>query len=239
MQGVRKASELAGRTDAFRRDELIYFLRYVCVPEVLDQTLVLDSTRAVEDERTKILVLASEVVAQSGKTPPLEFVEELEAIKTRQVVRDTTLRVDQSRIYVNTEGIRRSVGQELRESWQRYLGLSVQETLSAELNEIQRALEARLGEKITVLSLSGVLSERSKLITRMILVLRDMFSVSKEYGLDANLSTNIRHGFVMREIRGPLLANHLVTNKASESGEYQPNMYWVNKLYEGGSLRRN
>ena len=34
----------------------------------------------------------------------------------------------------------------------------------------------------------------------------------------------------MRELRGPFVAHHLVTNKASEAEGYQENKYWLNRL---------
>jgi hypothetical protein len=91
---------------ATSNDGLIYFLRQVCVPDVLDQSLTLLGTRDVEDERIAILRGLIEMMASPGKLPPSEIKEELREITTRQVVRDTSLRLDQSKIYVNVDGIR-------------------------------------------------------------------------------------------------------------------------------------
>ncbi|OSJ19667.1 hypothetical protein BSR47_01800 [Bradyrhizobium canariense] len=225
---LRYASDLVNIADRFPRNQLVQFLEYVCVPEVLDQSLALVSTRAVEDERVKILVLLSELTSAEGKPPSSVHLEELSAIKTRQVVRDTTLRLDQSKVYVNVDGMRKTLGA-MRETWRRYQLLTLQQR-SSNLEELQKMLETALGERIAVLSLTLPLTESNKLFARMVFEVRDMFSLSKEFGLDANLSTNIRHGFVMREIRGPLLAHHLVTNKDSAAGSYQANAYWLDRM---------
>jgi hypothetical protein len=229
-QGVDHASDLAQRIDSFPVDQIVHFLKFVCVPDVLDQSLALSSTRAVEDERAKILVLLSDLTSKQGRSPPPELLEELRTIKTRQVVRETTLRLDQSKVYVNVEGIRKAAESGVKESWHRYRLITAQQGAISGYEDIQKALEAKLGEKITVVSLTLPATERNKLFARIVLELRDMFAASKEFGLDANLSTNIRHGFVMREIRGPLVARHLVTNKVTEAGSYHENEYWLSRV---------
>ena len=149
----------------------------VCVPEVLDQSLALISTRDVEDERANLLVLLSELTATNGKSAPPELLEELGTIKMRQIVRDTTLQLDQSKIYVNVEGIRKSFGGQLREWWQRYRLITTQQGSAFE--EIQKTLEAKLGVTLVILNLP--LTEGNKLFAHMVLQLRDLFSISKEY----------------------------------------------------------
>ena len=107
----------------------------------------------------------------------------------------------------------------------------------AAYEELQKALEAKLGEKITLVPLTLPLTERNQLLQTMVSEIARMFTISKEFGLDANLSTNIRHGFIMREIRGPFVAHHLVTNKTSESGIYQDNEYWLGRVdLSGGEI---
>ena len=86
-----------------------------------------------------------------------------------------------------------------------------------------------VGGKIAVVSLSLPSNEKTNLFLRMVLDLRDDSTTSKEYGLDLNLSTNIRHGFILRELRGPLVARNLITNKTTELGDYKENSHWLDK----------
>jgi hypothetical protein len=221
--GVEKASELGQYVDRFLVAELAYFLRFVCVPDVLDQSLVLDTSRAVEDERVAILLLISELTA--GKAPSA-IKDELREIRTRQVVRETTLRLDESKIYVNIEGIRRSIDVSMRDDWNRYrlMNDGMEQTLFNILEQVR-------GDKTDpVRFIFANPSERFALLRRMISTLRDEFTLNKEFGLNSNLSTNIRHGYVEREIRGPLLARSLVTNKDTDSGSYLRNNFWLERL---------
>ena len=105
-QNVTNASELVGLPKEFDKLQLVDFLRNVCVPDILDQSLALESTRSVEDERAKVLVQANELITSvTGSTAP-ELLEELTEIRTRQIVREAAQRLDQSKVYVNIEELK-------------------------------------------------------------------------------------------------------------------------------------
>ncbi|MGO4335581.1 hypothetical protein AB4037_11755 [Labrys sp. KB_33_2] len=229
---LRFASDINAVDIRFPPLQLMHFWQFVCVPEVLDQSLALTSTRAVEDERAKILVLTTELMQSQGVSPPPQLMEELREIRTRQAVRDTTLQLDQSKIYVNVEGIKRSIAVSMKESWLRYRLISAQRDRSAFEEKLEAIQEVLNLSGITILPMNMPATERNKLFSRMVLELRDLFTTSKEFGLDANLSTNIRHGYVMRELRKPFITQNLVTNKATEYGGYLPNEYWLSRSDE-------
>lgn len=227
--GVRKASELAKRTKEFDQDALIYFLRYVCVPEVTDQSLALPSTKAVEDERVAVLLLLSELTSEQDRETQLSFLEELREIRTRQVVRETNSRLDQSKIFVNVKGIKKALDVAMRDNWNRYRLLSMQDSEEF-IDEIQKLFGKELGTKIITLPLTLPETERTNLFKQMILDVRNLFVESKEFGLDANLSANVRHGYILREIRSPILSQNLITNRPSEGAPHEDNSYWPERL---------
>jgi hypothetical protein len=212
------------------REELIYFLRYVCVPEVLDQSLTLANTRAVENERIAILVMLSEMLTDQVRQPLSAFKDELREIRTRQVVKDTSLRLDQSKVYVNVEGIRRTVDVSMREDWNRFRLMSLQG--DATIDNLERLVRSALGDQVRVITIASPLTEKASLFRRMVIELRDQFTSNKEFGLNSNLSTNIRHGYILRELRGPLVGRNLITNKNTEKSGYQSNAHWADRLSE-------
>lgn len=226
---VTRASELSDKRDLFDYDQLCHFLRHVCRPNVLDQSLTLSSTREVEDERAAVLVGLSDFIAEHGGSPPAELKEELREIRTKQVVRETTLRLDQSKIYVNLDGIRRSLETATRDNWHRYRILSLQGA-SADLRSIERILRSTGSESFRVIVLDQERHEKSAVLAKMVTDAVELFAFSKEFGLDSNLSTNIRHGYVLRELRSPFVVARLITNKSSASGNYQPNLQWTDRL---------
>jgi hypothetical protein len=116
----------------------------------------------------------------------------------------------------------------MREDWNRFRLITTASQEYTLHGEIERILD-NMGTKVRVISLAP-LSQGVALLTRMIGSLRDEFTSNKEFGLNSNLSTNIRHGYVLRELRSPLLSRNLITNKNSDSGDYVTNQYWVDRL---------
>ncbi|ACS38970.1 hypothetical protein; RMQ09746 [Methylorubrum extorquens AM1] len=235
-QSVQHASELHAVLSDHDQKQIIYFLRNICVPEVLDQSLYLENTREVEDERAKILLLLSDITDKKDQDAQDKLIEELRSIRTKQVLRDATMRIDQSKIYVNMEGLRRSVDSQMRESWRRYK-LTVDSDFSADIVHMGLIIKQGLNEKNSFIAVRVPTVERIKLFDNIFIDLLDLFTTSKEFGLDANLSTNIRHGYVVKELRNPLVALRLVTNKGSIDAGYRENDYWLSKLSEGSQHR--
>jgi len=229
--GVRRPTELSAKVSEFPKKEIIYFLRNVCVPEVMDQSLALPSTVAVEDERVGVLLMLAELVPDDDRDTLLALFEELREIRTRQVVRDTNTRLEQSKIFVNVEGIKKRVDASIKDSWDRYRLLSLQNDETDIISEVRRILEKRGSGKVIALQLSLPETERSKIFQQMVVEIRDLFVDSKEFGLDANLSANIRHGYVLREIRSPLLAQNLITNRPELDQPYEENRFWRSRLF--------
>lgn len=229
-QGVNRASELGPRKGEYDEAKLTYFLRYVCVPEVTDQSLALASTSAVEDERVAVLILLTELTPEIQRDTQLSILEELRSIRTRQVVRDTNTRLDQSKIFVNVEGIRKSIDVSMRDNWNRYRLLLIHSDGTDLLLEIERILEHQIAQRKSGILIAPKPTERGNLFQQMIREIRTLFVDSKEFGLDANLSANIRHGYILRELRSPLLAANLITNRPSESSPHEPNEFWPNRL---------
>jgi len=233
--GIEMPSELSP-DETTSIPEIIYFFRHVCVPDILDQCFSLRSTRDVEDERVKIIVRCSDLYTEQKKAVPTELQDELQRIKTRQVIRDTSLKLDQSKIYVDVDGIQLFIGNTMRESWNLYRLLGMQKEAAGEFDEMARSFEAAHGRRVAILSMAMPATERNNLFKRMLRETRDQFASSKVFGLDANLSANVRHGYILRELRGPFVNSSLVTNLISEESGYRPNKYWGERL-EGQGLK--
>lgn len=231
-QNIEKPSDLVGSFTQIS-DWDIYFMRHICVPDTLDQCFSLRSTRDVEDERVRIIVRCGDLYVESQRSAPIELQDELQQIRTKQVIRDTSLKLDQSKIFVDTDGIQATLGTFMRESWNRYRLLGLQQEVDGDMSHILRDLEGALGAKIAFLTASPPVTERNKLFGRMFKEIRDQFASSKFFGLDANLSTNVRHGYILRELRGPFVAKALVTNLISAESGYRQNKYWFDRLFEG------
>lgn len=228
-QGVSHASMLLVENDGYTVEELRYFLKYLAIPNVLDQCLDLQSTKAVEEERVAILLKLGDMLEYMEQPEDEVIKEELRDIRTRQVVRETARKLDESKIYVNIEAIRRSVDVTLKETWNRY-HLASQDPAEKDTERLEQIVRSSLGDQIRFVNLNAPSTKRSALFRRMVRELGEQFTTNKEFGLNANLSTNIRHGYVLRELRSPLVSLRLVTNKDSDSGSYLENPHWNERL---------
>lgn len=228
-EGKNRPSEIEFDPADPNPERILYFYRFLCVPDTLDQCYALTSTREVEDERARIIVRCGELYAVTDRAAPTELQDELQQIRTQQVIRDTSFELDQSKIFVDIEGIQASLGSTMRENWHRYRLLGMQQ-LAGSIDEIVKTLEAALGKKLAVVSAAPPVTERNILFRRMFREISDQFSTSKLFGLDANLSTNVRHGYILRELRGPFVAAYLVTNLINEESGYRPNRHWLDRF---------
>ena len=236
-EGVEKPSDLDAAR--FSNDNwLVYFFHHASAPDALDQCFALRSTRDVEDERARIIVRCVDMYAETQKPGPPTLQDELQQIRTKQVIRDTSFKLDQSKIFVDVDGIQSSLGTAMRENWNRYRLIGLQQGTEGGLNELVKGLEDALGRKLALVSVSLPITERNKLFERMFREIRDQFATSKLFGLDANLSTNVRHGYILRELRGPFVAASLVTNLISTESGYRPNKYWLDRMFSDGSDSR-
>lgn len=59
--------------------------------------------------------------------------------------------------------------------------------------------------------------------------LRDRFLSDPKYGLDFFLSTRIRHGTLVNQIRHEFQAHNLVTN-IGENNQYKDDEFWTNDM---------
>jgi hypothetical protein len=101
----------------------------------------------------------------------------------------------------------------MREDWNRFRLITTASQEYTLHGEIERILD-NMGTKVRVISLAP-LSQGVALLTRMIGSLRDEFTSNKEFGLNSNLSTNTRHGYVLRELRRPLLSRRRASGTIS------------------------
>ena len=215
---ILRPSEIVERSSEFDQSMIEYFLARVCVPEVLDQCFSLGTTEEVENERAKLIVALTSKAdndrSESYSSETLE--EELQNIRMRQAVRDTQRQLDQSKIYVNVGGIRANLGEVMIENWNRYRVLLIK----AQSDKSMLALEKEIQDRYNTLLLFSEDREAVQFLSVILQHVASEFSLSKEFGLNSNLSTNVRHGSMMRELRGPLARRKLVTNKETEESGY-------------------
>ncbi len=200
---------------------LVFFLEQVCNASVMELCVAFASSEEVEAERVAVCQLLSELNHVGSET----YNSEIREITQRSLITKGMRAVEQSKIYVDVDGVSRSMDTSLRERFSRYqaLGLNMPDDESIERFVLALNQSAALvGERITFVVPKN---ERLALFCDMFRSLRDKFVSSNEYGLDGYLSVGIRHGTLVGQLRKPLESSHLVTLRDAQDN-YKDNEYW-------------
>jgi tetratricopeptide (TPR) repeat protein len=204
--------------------QLIYFLRFVCLPAVMDQAGILLSSRELSDERIAIC----EKLVHLDPPNAAIYNDEILEIRRALLIQDGMQIVDSSRIHVDTSAISRWAERRYSESFARYealvkAGIGVADDLDELLRTVHRSPEKT--DQFTIPD-----NEADALLLEMVIALADQFLNDPEHGLHFYLGKRIRHGTITGHLRGPLEISHLTTQRASEHGNYLPNTHWLDQL---------
>lgn len=212
----------------FDRELIRSYLDDVCSPPVLDKFMAIEDVGSVELERLEICRILSEIDPANRQ----RYLDEIRDITRRRVVRDRFEQVERTKIYVDTDGVKRQAEKTLRDAFLRFVASLDDETQSNERIEMMRRVQTIIanveseGVKIHFTDLPG--SERDILFDKLVGDLLRLLVSSQEYGLEAYLSTRVRHGTMGNQLRSAFEVNAILTQK--DGGRYQPDYTWTNTL---------
>ena len=227
--GVQRPSELKHSLDRFDLKKLIYFLRYVCVESIMDRSSMFDSSRELLEERLTICRLLIELDADGVDA----YHTEIKTLLRRLMLQKRMKEVEQSKIFVDTDSIKRTVAEDLRESFSRYIALRSERTDPGSSQEVEEALKKASTGDIDIKELFKLLlpkNETSDLFESIVRRLRDEYLLSPEHGLDKYLSVRIRHGTLAAHLRKPVELVKLITLREVGTGEYKKNEHWLKRI---------
>jgi hypothetical protein len=228
MSGCSVPSRLIDSPEPYLPHQLIYFMRNVCIPSVLDVSRVLKGSRKVLEERQAIF--ASLRVLDPTNSESYEA--EISLIGNELALQEGQSIVDQSRIHVDAAALKRWAIKELSEDFERYLDLLLVDLRpTKDFDEIVKEI------------LDGTLprvaftpeNEADALLYSMLLRLAEEFLINPTFGFDFYLSKRVRHQSFIGLIRGPLEFSNLITTRESEGGKYRDNTYWRENFSELGT----
>lgn len=203
-----------------------YFFREVCKPSFIDQ-LVRGSNQLLK-ERSSI---CSNLCSFDHENLDL-YEAEITEIASSLAKDQGKIIINQTRIHVDHEGLKRWAIKELSEDYSRYhdlLDVSVKASFEEEFNEIfYETIEK--GGKSESWKRFDKNTEADMVFISVLAQLSEEFLISSEFGLDFYLSKRVRHQSFIGLIRGPLEFEHLITTK-DKFGCYHSNDFWLSKLY--------
>ncbi len=222
--GIRLPSELDPK-DRIR--EHIYFLRNVCVPQVMDMYSEFETSRALSEERRNICAVLRVLDAEHSSDYDVEIFE----ITSQHEVEDGLQLVNMSRVHADTDAISEWAVSELTEDFQRYIDLrAIEPEVDLDLTGYVVRLLSKSAGRTGSDAFALPDSEAETLLARMVLGLADRFQFDPNHGLDSYLSRRVRHGSIVNFLRGPVEKSGLITEKDATSRRYKANDTWIPKL---------
>lgn len=220
--GVKRPSELK-----FSDNKLLaYFLANVVDTKVLSfHVRRFDTLDDVFEERLKICGLLYD------KTSDSIFKDEIAHIYRERSIRKLTKKIDESKINVDVGKI---ISEGLDEEKVLFeLFQSSDETMKyySSLDSLIKLMNKN-GFDIDVLITvddSQKINYKKSLCEKLFLLLRDRFLCDPKYGLDFFLSTRIRHGTLINQLRNHFQAHNLVTN-IIEKNHYKDDAFWSRNM---------
>ncbi|MDO6387013.1 hypothetical protein [Uliginosibacterium sp. 31-12] len=231
---INSASQLAQKIDEFGAKEVVSYLDNVWLPEVMRQTLLYTTPSEIEESRIE----ACQVLAKIDSARARSHKEELASRIKQQEISKVSALVEQSKVYVDIDAIKRSLRARLKSTYAQYKTALTQ--YDRQPSDLLIKLQNAFNELENIASLPTILSnlhlvDGNEFETPSSLQFGAIFQeITKEFltgdhGLNAYLSTRVRHGKMLDAIRKSVMDEHLVTAR-KDDGIYVVNTYWSNDL---------
>lgn len=201
---------------------LVCFFEKVCTIEILKLYIKLFPTSdSVLEERLKILTSLSKLFGGE------RYLREVTRIKRRQKTNKRVQDLDQRMIFVDENAIKETELADVEKQFSVYI------QTESNLETKQYMIEA---EGVSVDDINkGIMKVKTEkvqykrlLFRQMFLDIRKQFLISYNNGLDFYLSTRIRHGTLLNQLRSAFEENNLITNK--QDGVYKDNTVMVDRV---------
>ena len=206
-------SEIYINNDGLTEEER-YFLKNVCIPGVMDVYPEFKSTSNLKKERINIL----DILISESDSKNISYDTEKTQIFDELIFEQLNTDFDSSKIYVDITSLKNK-----REDTYKYLFELFQ--IAKNTNESKEDEYILLDEEddswIPVTDISSV-------VRKIYIQLLDDFVNNTDYGLDKYLSTDIRHGFFITNLRTGVEECKLLT-EIGENDVYNDNLYWLEK----------
>lgn len=233
---ILRPSQLVDRIDEFGSENVVAYLDNVWQPEIMRQTLLYMRPEQIDEARIE----ACQCLVKIDPTRARSHKEELASrIKQQEIAKATAL-VEQSRVYVDIEAIKRALRTKLKTSYVQYKNSishhgKQQNELLDKLQSVFEGLEN--GTSLSTLLSSFHVLDGKDAPTQSDIQFAALFGeITKEFltgdhGLNAYLSTRVRHGKFVDALRKSVADEHLVTAR-QDDGAYVLNLYWEDMLAE-------
>ena len=165
--------------------------------------------------------------------------DEISAICRDIKIRELNNQVDESKIFVDVQSIKEHESEETKTLYELFSTATNQVAFKEVLYGELLARLAKRGVTFVEVDEKGgikvsegpveLVNYRKDVLSQLFYTIRDQFLFNPKYGLDNYLSTRIRHGTLVNQLRNHFEERNLVTNTIG--GEYTINDYWISTQF--------
>lgn len=230
--------------DVIEREEkgpaLVTFLDRVCIQHLIKRDIILNPEgNRVEEIRIEILQNLIVLDSENKK----KYYAEITAITKQRSIKDRIKQINQSRVFVDTENIKKENELALREDFNRYLSvknldeeLMTYDIYSTEYISDLKKIVDDINDKIRN---NATYSQKMVILKGIITTITEEFLFNEKYGLNTFLSSRIRHGYCKNQLTTIFQEYNLLSKKEkNDSSEYLINEYWDHILPENSKGSR-
>lgn len=221
FQGVEKPSELLIRTNDFDERKIMYFLENTCTPKILMHSTAINNSKERLEERLSIANFIREKNPNNNN-----IISEIKSIQNILVIQQGLIDLDESKIYVNEQGIIENELQDFAAVYERFEIISGitgnKKFLWLEGGKLT-AYSSQENTEVEKIEYSN--NPVFEIYLELFNAIKDKF-LNSQFGIVAYLSTRIRHGVLVGELRPIFETHNLITLKEGNSSKYRRNIHW-------------
>lgn len=210
-----------------------FFLINICTIDIMKRDYKFGlNIEEVYNSRLKILKQVISIRNDNKK-----YMDEMMEITSKMKIKEQTKQINNSRIFVDIEGIRKENSLFLKEDFDKYIFLKEydSELTGIDLND-EKYLDKfkQIYDETTNRSQQDVNYKQNLILLKSILArITEEFLFNSKYGLDTFLSARIRHGYCKDQLTKAFKTAHLLSKKTEDKiDEYLVNEYWDMELEE-------
>lgn len=219
---VNKPSQLLSELDCVNNERVKYFFEYTCSPKILRHSIYIENSKERLEERLSILNYLKDINAENKN-----ILSEIKSIENILVIQQGLIDLDESKIYVNEQGIIDNELQDFEAIYERFEVISGISSGDKKLFMLKggklTAYASQENSEIEVIEYSN--NPVFDIYHELFNAVKDKF-LNSQFGIVAYLSTRIRHGVLVGEIRPIFETHNLITLKEGNSSSYRRNYFW-------------
>ncbi|WP_299896771.1 hypothetical protein [uncultured Aquimarina sp.] len=219
---VEKPSELIDLVSIFDKERFNFYIEKTCRSKILMHSPFISNSKQRLEER---LILLNYV--KNNHADRDNILDEIKSIENILIIQQGLIDLDESKIYVNEEGIINNELQDFEAIYERF------EIISGITRDNKSFLMLEGGKLTTFVTKENTEYEKIEysnnpvyeIYYELFNAVKDKF-LNSQFGIVAYLSTRIRHGVLVGELR-PIFETHkLITLKQGNSSNYRRNVHW-------------